>query len=107
MSAKMKTRRQPISWGVSPNDAVLIKRIVARAVTVARQLGFDPIDEQSLEMDLTATHANGTPLRLSGLSEAVRPDFVHDVWGIKNHIDRRTGRLLGHFHPRYARAEVA
>lgn len=55
------------------------------------------------EMDVTATHANGCPLDLAKLLAADDFNFAHDVFGIRGHIDRRTGKLDGHFLPRCAR----
>ena len=59
-------------------------------------------DRLTLEMDLCACHANGTPLRLRDLENAAILDFMHDICGITNHLDRKTGHLTGLFHPRYA-----
>lgn len=53
-------------------------------------------------MDITACHANGNPLRLAELLKADDGNFGHDVFGIRRFIDRTTGRLMGHFRPRYS-----
>lgn len=70
---------------------------------VSRATEFNP-DYERLDcyMDITACHLNGTPLNLSGLLAADGVDFVHDVYGIRRHINRETGRLTGGFTPRYA-----
>jgi hypothetical protein len=53
-------------------------------------------------MDLTATHLNGTPLRLQEMLYSKDGDLIHDVVGIHNNLDRRTGRMMNCFLPRYA-----
>lgn len=73
----------------------LIRQIVARA----KELGFkrDPID---LGLDIVATHCNGCPLELGKLLSAPDSDFSHDIAGIINNLDRRTGKLQHFFDPR-------
>lgn len=56
-----------------------------------------------LQMDITACHCNGTPLKLAELLAAEEFDFNHDVIGICNHIDRRTGKLKDCSLPRFAK----
>ncbi|KKK55056.1 hypothetical protein LCGC14_3078450, partial [marine sediment metagenome] len=34
-------------------------------------------------------------------------DFAHDVWGIRNHLNRETGQLENCFLPRYATKQAA
>jgi len=40
---------------------------------------------------------------LKGLLQAENFDFLHDVIGIVNHLNRETGELEDYFVPRYAR----
>lgn len=54
-------------------------------------------------MDLAATHANGMPLDLEKLLAFPDFDFSHDVFGIREHLDRSTGQLLHCFVPRSAK----
>lgn len=96
---------KPVSFEVTLEDAGLIERIVKRAdvahrETIGRRMTED--ERVSLEMDLTAVHANGCPLRLQELLDADNFNFGHDVFGIARHIDRRTGKLRNHFRPRFA-----
>jgi hypothetical protein len=57
-------------------------------------------------MDISACHSNGCPLRLADLLAAKNFDFMHDVAGIHNNIDRETGKLKGNFLPRYHKREI-
>lgn len=91
-----------ISFKVSKDDADLIGKIVERAYTVAGSLRAQAPDRLTLTMDLTATHANGSPLKLAELLNADCTDFIHDVWGIMHHIDRETGQLGNCFLPRFS-----
>jgi hypothetical protein len=86
-----------INWNTSKQDALTISEIVARA------RGYWPdVNALKLNMDITATHANGCPLKLRELAGAPKLDFAHDVCGIQRHINRETGQLENCFVPRYA-----
>lgn len=85
-------------------DRKLITQIVERAEQLFSSLDV-PVDRFQLAMDITATHLNGCPLRLHDLLEADNFNFVHDVGGIRNHIDRTTGKLH-HFLPCFAVPEA-
>lgn len=78
-----------------------VDRIIERAAGIAERYECT-LDRKSMEMDLAATHAH-TPLRLVDLAEADDFNFVHDVFGIQAHIDRKNGELAGHFLPRFSR----
>lgn len=91
-----------ISFNVSAADRTLITQIAVRAMKQAEKQGIKGVDVLNLTMDLTATHANGTPLRLAELLAADDGNFGHDVWGIRRYLDRSTGQLMDHFLPRFA-----
>lgn len=61
------------------------------------------VRRSTLVMDLDNAHEH-MPLDLTGLLEAPRGDFSHDVVGIINHMDRQTFKLTGCFVPRFAYA---
>jgi len=83
------------SFKVSRFESLIIDKIVARA---AKELEIG--DRLSLNMDITACHANGNALDLNQLLESDKADFGHDVHGIQRYIDRRTGKLTDFFCPR-------
>lgn len=83
-------------FDVSYTDENLIHKIALRAIAKLRA------DLMTIEMDITACHANGNPLKLKELLDAPDFDFFHDVAGINAHIDRKTGKLLDFFSPRYS-----
>ena len=88
------------NFDASVEEAHLIQQIVDRF-----KLAF-PDDNRPalfLQMDITACHCNGTPLRLVELLAAEESDFNHDVAGICKHINRRTGKLTDCFSPRYSK----
>jgi len=86
-----------INWNTSKEDALTIGEIVARA------RGYWPdVNALELNMDITATHANGCPVKLRELAGAPKLDFAHDVCGIQRHINRETGQLEDCFVPRYS-----
>lgn len=93
------TNAQTINWSTSRGELETIRRIVKRAHEEAPGM----FDTMTLTMDLTACHCNGCPIKLAKLAEADGYDFIHDVAGISQHIDRVTGELGGCFLPRYAR----
>ncbi|MDA8121331.1 MAG: hypothetical protein M0Z38_02045 [Deltaproteobacteria bacterium] len=90
-----------IRFDVNREDALLIDKIVDRAVEAAQGAGWE-YDALDARMDIAACHRNGTPLNLADLLAADDFNFSHDVFGIRRHIDRRTGKLLNHFWPRCA-----
>lgn len=78
---------------------LVIAKIVNRALKECPLLGTDRL---TIDMDLTACHANGMPLDLCKLLDAPKADFGHDVYGIRKFLDRETGQLTGCFVPRCA-----
>ena len=88
-----------IQWGdVTKEDLFIIEDIVKKAVTMNPQ-----VDVTGLEMDITAAHISGCPLKLEELKNAEPGDFLHDVFGIIRNIDRETGLLQNCFRPRYSK----
>lgn len=94
-----------ISWDVTKQDQRIIAKIAERAHRLAFSHGlYYPVIDAS--MDITACHANGTPLALDKLLAFDDGNFGHDVFGIRRFIDRDTGMLGGRFFPRCS-AKVA
>jgi hypothetical protein len=103
-----------VRFDISYDDRELIAKIVDRTLDIiADGAGHaltkrDRADRRiNLIMDLTACHANGTPLRLADLLAADDFNVAHDVGGISRHIDHDTGRLTGCFLPRFAAKQAA
>ena len=88
-----------ITWEISKEDAQVISKIVDRA----KNMGVKR-DREALSMDIQAAHEK-CPLRLEELLKAENFDFLHDVIGIVNHLNRETGELEDYFVPRYASPE--
>ena len=82
-------------------DYAVIAKIAERAEKFAAAF-LVHYPRTDILMDLDATHSNGTPLKFEELLKAPDTDFVHDVFGIRKHINRKTGVLEGFFHPRYS-----
>lgn len=93
-----------INWDVSKYEESLIFQIADRAKPLYQEQGIEDT-YQTIVMDLTACHANGTPLKLHQLLEADKGTFGHDVFGIRRYIDRETGKLTQCFLPRTAMSE--
>ena len=70
-----------------------------RAVGMAHEMGYE-IDPADVYLDVLACHANGCRLALGWLLEAPNVHFAHDVFGIREHIDRESGALRSFFLPR-------
>lgn len=58
---------------------------------------------QCLQMDIEAYHCNDTRLRLDELANSSTFNIAHDVFGIHNNIDRRSGKIRGLFLPRFVK----
>lgn len=94
-----------ISFEITKADRPLIEKVARRALLLDRKSnGKRAACGMDWRMDITATHANGNPLRLSDLLDADDFNFAHDVFGISRHLDRDTGKLTGFFRPRFSQA---
>jgi hypothetical protein len=102
-----------VNFNVSNEDAAVIVEIASRAVQQMRKtlsatngrVESEMLRPLDWAMDVTAVHANGCPLRLRELLLADDFNFAHDVFGIRRHLNRDTGRLTGFFVPRFATAQ--
>jgi hypothetical protein len=93
-----------IQFNASKFEFQLIRKIRDRALAMAREHGVE-YDSRDCLMDIEACHCNGTPLDLNRLLAAPDVDFAHDVFGIRRHINRRTGVIGDCFLPRCAMPE--
>lgn len=91
-----------VNFNVSRAEARLIEAIAERCLRLEAEAGRPVPERMLVEMDITACHANGNRLKLQELLDAAPADFNHDVWGIRQHIDRLTGKLIDCFSPRYS-----
>lgn len=90
-----------IRFKVSKDEHRTIMTIADRASAMALESDLNyPRTEAA--MDITAVHANDCKLKLRELASAEPFDFAHDVFGIRRHLDRATGKLGDSFYPRYA-----
>jgi hypothetical protein len=86
-----------MNFDITDHDLDLIGEIAKRACKI-----YSELDMTTTMMDLISVHQNGNPLQLESLLEASKEEFCHDIAGIYNHLDRRTGKLGGCFSPRYS-----
>ncbi len=87
-------------------ERALVERIVKRyAVILKNARSIVVTDEERLErtMDIEACHCNGNPLDLQRFASAGDFDLIHDVLGIRDHLDRQTGKLKAFFSPRFSK----
>lgn len=94
-----------IKFSATKKEMKFIERIVERALKIAKDHEVS-CDKGSLLMDIEACHCNGVKLDLKKLLSFSNADFAHDVFGIRRHLDRDTGRLRNNFYPRCALKEV-
>ena len=82
-----------------------IEAIATRAVALAAEFG---VKYQKLDciLDLSAAHKE-VCLRLVDLLNADNGNFGHDVFGIRQHMNRVTGKLEDCFMPRFAFHDIA
>lgn len=84
-----------INWDASTEDIINIEKIADRAEKLTTVK-----DRLNLTMDITACHLNGCALNLEKLLSADDFNFLHDLYGISNNLDRTTGKLMNCFLPR-------
>jgi len=87
-----------MKFNATKEESVVIYDIVKRS----RREGVS-YDRLTMIMDLEAVHCNGNPMDFNELLMAPRPDFIHDIQGIRHNIDRQTGKLQNCFSPRYSK----
>lgn len=87
-----------IQWNkINKEDLIIIDKITKRAAKTITDLNV-----MNTNMDITAVHID-SPLRLEDFLNAPDMDFVHDVVGIHNNLNRQTGKLENCFLPRYTK----
>ena len=86
-----------INWGCTNQEYKLIIKILIRAIELIPHENLD-----NLCMILETTHLNGNPIDFKRLLLSKADDFCHDIIGITNHINRRTGALKRCFTPRHS-----
>lgn len=99
------TKRKRINWETTALDRDVIECIITRAERDIEDYHNFVNSRTNAIMDITATHLNGCPLKLRDLLRADDFNFKHDIIGIHNHINRRTGKLEDFFLPRTAQLE--
>jgi len=90
-----------IKWELPKKDYSLICRLTDRAMRYYASKGMKE-EWRRVAMDITACHNNGCRLRLADWLAADEFNFLHDLFGIRNNLNRRTGKLDGLFLPRFA-----
>lgn len=86
-----------IDWNkTSVEDVNLLRAISKRAIKLKQDM-----DYITLDMDIAAAHITN-PLKLKELLKADDFNFMHDIIGITNNIDRDTGEMSNYFLPKYS-----
>ena len=75
-----------------------IGKIVNRVVTIN-----PAYNKTTVMMDLLVLYDTGVKMRWDELLNAPVFDFMHDINGINQHLNRRTYKLEDGFWPRYAK----
>lgn len=94
-----------ISWNVSKFELKMIVNCCKRYEGIISDIeeAHENYKRKNLIMDLTACHANGCELDFDKLLNKFDDfNFIHDIIGISNHMDRTTGQLQDCFLPRCA-----
>lgn len=91
-----------LNWTATKEETESIDKIAHRAAKLANELTGGDWKMFDFLMDIQACHLNGCPLDLDLLLSFPNFDFSHDVFGIRKHINRNTGKLENCFKPRCA-----
>lgn len=88
-------------------ERAIISRIANRAADIMRShLAPDRhMGVIHIMMYLEACHCNGCPLRLADMEQADDFNLMHDIFGLRAHLNTSTGKLEGCFLPRFADME--
>lgn len=88
-----------IKWEATKEELLKIGEIYNR---YKKMIGNGGRPQMDFVMDMEATHSNGCPLDFDKLLNVPDFDFMHDIAGITNCLDRETGKLKDCFLPRCA-----
>ena len=77
-----------------------LQQIAHRAVRLWKQFGHHAV-AINVAMDVLMVHCLNKPLRLKELFEADNFNFMHDIVGIYDNLDRKTGKL-SRIEPRFS-----
>lgn len=84
---------------LKPGETLLISDIVKRGCALAAK--FDcTLNPLNSFLDMIVVH-RALPLNLKGMLESDDFNFAHDFFGIRNHLDRISGKLGNCFLPRF------
>lgn len=90
-----------MKWNTTKKENMCIDLIVSRVKKDEEkdnnQCYYSLMD---LAMTISAVHCNGNKLDLKRLLDADDFTFYHDIQGMMQNIDTRTGKLNNHFLPR-------
>lgn len=88
-----------IKWEATKEELLKMSEIYNR---YKKMIGSGGRPKMDFIMDIEATHCNGCPIDLDKLLDTPDFDFMHDIAGITNCLDRETGKLKDCFLPRCA-----
>lgn len=94
-------KRPMLKWSHDNETRQVEIEIAKRANAMAAEVSIN-YPRLDAMMDIDACHMNDCPLKLQELLQADDFNFAHDVFGIRAHINRHTGKLMDCFVPRYA-----
>lgn len=84
-----------IDWmSLKEADEIIIREIMKRV-----HILLPGLNHGEVQMDIEAAHLC-TPLKLETLDASKNQDFLHDIQGIRRHINRHDGSLGSGFAPR-------
>ena len=86
-----------LNFDLEPTDRKHATEIAQRAAKL-----LPGLDVLSTVMDLSAVHNHAFKLNFELMAKADNHNLVHDIAGIKRHLNRETGKLGDCFIPRYA-----
>lgn len=89
-----------VDFKITKKEMEVVKKICDRGQAFVKDMATRPYDRMDMEMDLIACHANGCPLDFVKLLKADDFNLMHDIFGIRDHISRKTGKLKNYFLPR-------
>jgi hypothetical protein len=101
MPTKPKPATSPflMSFKLSKKNSRLVELIAKAAVGSYAMRGVK-ITRMDVEMDLAACHNHAVRLDFEKLLKGGVFNMLHDVEGIRQHLDRKTGALKNCFSPR-------
>jgi len=88
---------------LSPRETRLIERIKDRGYEITVSLSIPTYQKRWIALDVMMVHHEICPLDLNRFADACNYEFLHDLLGIRKHLNRFRKTFKNEFEPNFTR----